>query len=151
MRHGVRCKFSNALLVCHFTFCRLTGALNKSGNFLSAYATDIAISPDGKKFWGINSSVPVDATPAVAASGVIYFITSWEALTGIQQNGLPQWQVGTRGNNTASSAIGDDETIYVRDNLFLCAINSTNGLAPLAKSSWPMFRANPQHTGRMQN
>jgi hypothetical protein len=40
--------------------------------------------------------------------------------------------------------------IYLPDARNLIAMAVTNG-APLAKSSWPMFRANPQHTGRVQN
>jgi hypothetical protein len=39
----------------------------------------------------------------------------------------------------------------VCDGQYLRAINSTNGLAPPAKSSWPMFRANARHTGRVQS
>jgi hypothetical protein len=48
----------------------------------------------------------------------------------------------------ASPAIGDNGTIYVTGGSFLNALTATNA-PPLAKSSWPMFRANPRHTGRV--
>ena len=54
-------------------------------------------------------------------------------------------------NVAASPVIDGGGTIYACDGKFLYAINSTNGLAPPAKSSWPMFRANARHTGRVQS
>jgi hypothetical protein len=50
--------------------------------------------------------------------------------------------------------VADNGSIYISAtyNLygFSHAMNSTNQLVPPAKSSWPMFRANAQHTGRVQ-
>jgi hypothetical protein len=46
--------------------------------------------------------------------------------------------------------IGDDGVIYVGDGRNLYSFAATNS-ASLAKSSWPMFRANARHTGRVQN
>ena len=50
---------------------------------------------------------------------------------------------------TSSPAIAPDGTLYIAEGQTLHAINSTNRLAPLMNSSWPMFRANPRHTGRV--
>jgi len=36
------------------------------------------------------------------------------------------------------------------DGGILYAVIPPGSPAPLAKSSWPMFRANPRHTGRVQ-
>jgi hypothetical protein len=44
--------------------------------------------------------------------------------------------------------IGPDGAAYVGDGRFLYAMATTNG-APTAKISWPMFRANPRRTGRV--
>jgi len=49
----------------------------------------------------------------------------------------------------ASPNIGSNGTLFVAEGQTLHAINSTNRLAPLMNSSWPMFRANPRHTGRV--
>ena len=68
-----------------------------------------------------------------------------------EQNGAELWHVDTEANLGASPVIGEDGTVYISDGRFLSAINSTNGLPPPAKSSWPVFRANSRHTGRVQN
>ena len=52
-------------------------------------------------------------------------------------------------NVSSSPVIGKDGMIYFASGRYLVALAPTNGV-PLAKSSWPMFRANPQHTGRVQ-
>jgi len=93
----------------------------------------------------------IDASPAVAANGEIYFAAPWLSLSALQPNGSILWHVDTIQNTIASPAIGSDGTLFVCDGAFLHAINSTNGLAPPAKSSWPMFRANARHTGRVQS
>ena len=71
------------------------------------------------------------------------------------EDGRQLWLLTTdtnsdHGDIIASPAIGKDGTIYIAEEDWLYAINSTNRLAPLAKSSWPMFRANPRHTGRVE-
>jgi len=72
----------------------------------------------------------------------------------ITPDGQTMWRCNTDTNSehnniVASPAIGKDGTIYIANVAYLCAINSTNRLAPLAAGSWPMFRANPRHTGRV--
>jgi outer membrane protein assembly factor BamB len=93
----------------------------------------------------------VDATPAVAANGEVYFSAPWRSLFAFQNDRTDLWHFSADGNLVASPVIGDNGTIYICDGMFLHAINSTNGLAPPAKSSWPMFRANARHTGRVQS
>ena len=65
------------------------------------------------------------------------------------------WQINTDTNPDYTSIIGSpvigtNGMIYIAANGWLKAINSTNRLAPLAKSPWPMFRADPRHTGRVE-
>jgi outer membrane protein assembly factor BamB len=125
--------------------------LDDNGNlYLSVNPWNVSIGPDGKIRWRWGTAVPVDASPAVAANGEIYFPAPWRRLFALQRNGTELWHVDTTGNLVASPVIGADGTVYVSDGRFLCAINSTNGLAPPAKSSWPMFHADVRHTGRVQ-
>jgi outer membrane protein assembly factor BamB len=86
----------------------------------------------------------------VAANGLAYFAAPWRRLVALNSEGPQVWEADTDGNITASPAVGGDGTVYFRDFRYLYAVNTTNGLPPLAKSSWPMWRANPQHTGRAQ-
>jgi outer membrane protein assembly factor BamB len=129
--------------------------LDESGNiYLSVNQHNVSVDKDGKKRWDWTFPCLIDSTPAVAANDSVYFSAPWRDLEAIGQGGKQQWRLNTddntsAGNIVAAPAIGNDGTIYVANSEFLCAINSSNHLAPLAKSSWPMFRANPRHTGRV--
>jgi outer membrane protein assembly factor BamB len=127
--------------------------LDEKGNlYLTANKIGISVGSDGKRQSEYNYAVVlIDATPAVAASGEVYFASPWRKLCAFQPNGVERWHIDTTANIVASPAIGSDGTVFVCDGPFLYAINSTNGLAPPARSSWPMFRADARHTGRVQN
>jgi outer membrane protein assembly factor BamB len=131
--------------------------LDESGNiYLSVNQHNVSVGKDGKKRWDWTFPCLIDSTPAVAANGSVYFSAPWRDLEADGQDGKQQWRLNTddytsAGNIVAAPAIGDGGTIYVANSEFLCAINSSSPLAPSAKSSWPMFRANPRHTGRVQS
>jgi outer membrane protein assembly factor BamB len=127
--------------------------LDEKGNlYLLANTIGISVGSDGKMQWKYNfSPFLIDTAPAVAANGEVYFATPWRRLCAFQSNGTELWSVDMVANPVASPMIGGGGTVYVSDGQFLRAINSTNGLAPPAKSSWPMFRANARHTGRVQS
>ena len=127
--------------------------LDESGNlYLPADGSDLSIGSDGKKRWGWGkkNEISPDVTPAAAANGLIYFSLPWWTMVAINRDGVEQWRGTVVINFAGSPVVGDDGTIYACDGSRLYAINSTNGLAPPAKSSWPMFRANPRHTGRVR-
>jgi outer membrane protein assembly factor BamB len=129
---------------------RSSPVIDRDGNiYLAASQRNLSVGSNGKMRWNWTDPLMIEETPAVAANGLIYFSAPWEQLFAFQENGAVKWQVGFAGPIVASPAIGADGTIYVSDHMTLYAVNSTNSLAPLAKSSWPMFRANPRHTGRV--
>ena len=125
--------------------------LDENGNvYLAANKVGISVSTEGKKRFQFDySPVLLDATPAIAANGDIYCSAPWRKLSAYRADGREQWHVDTTGNLIGSPTIGDNGTIYVCDGLYLCAVNSAAGLPLAVKSSWPMFRANPRHTGRV--
>jgi outer membrane protein assembly factor BamB len=127
--------------------------LDENGNiYLVANKIGISISSEGRKRMDFNySAVLVDATPAIAANGDIYCSEPWRKLSAFQPDGNEIWHVDTAANFVASPVIGEGGTIYISDGQFLRAINSPAGLPGLAKSPWPMFRANPRHTGRVSD
>jgi len=111
----------------------------------------LSVDRNGKKRWDCCSPVTINATPAVAGGGAVYFSAPWRSLFAFQNDHTDLWHFSTDANITTSLVIDGSGTIYVCDGKFLYAINSANGLAPPAKSSWPMFRANARHTGRVQS
>jgi outer membrane protein assembly factor BamB len=105
--------------------------------------------------WDLTFPGFIYASPAAAANDGIYFSAPWRSLQAVTQDGREVWRLTTDENHThdnitASPVIAGDGTVYIAHEDWLEAINSTNGLAPAAKSSWPMFRANPRHTGRVE-
>ena len=125
--------------------------LDENGNiYLAANKIGVSISSEGKKRMEFDyAPVLVDATPALAANGDIYCSAPWRRLVAYQPDGRERWDVGTKDNLVASLTIGNEGTVYISDGQFLRAVNSPAGLPLAAKSSWPMFRANPRHTGRV--
>ena len=129
--------------------------LDEQGNiYLSVNQDNVSISQAGKMRWDLTFPVFIYASPAAAAKGQIYFSAPWRCLQAVTQNGREVWRLMTdpniqHDNIIASPVITADGTIYIAHEDWLEAINSTNRLAPPAKSSWPMFRANPRRTGRV--
>ena len=122
----------------------------QGGIYLGAGQPNICVNENGKKVWDFFSADIVDASPAVAANRTVYCSSPWRELYAFQADGTPHWHVLEDSRIWSSPVIGGDGTIYATSGFDLCAITFTNPMPALAKSSWPMFRANPQHTGRVQ-
>lgn len=95
------------------------------------------------------------STPAIDASGNIYFVSDDGFFYGIKPDGrlLYKWQIAEDSKEiemmfSSSPIIADDGTIYVGS--WQGTLYAFNGFAPPLKSSWPMFRANQQNTGRLK-
>jgi outer membrane protein assembly factor BamB len=124
--------------------------LDKNGEiYLAANQFDIGVSRDGKELWEYGAADLIDASPAVAANGTIYFSQPWRSFIALTPDGKLQWEFLEDARINSSPVIGGDGTVYFNFGRDLIALVSTNA-APLAKNSWPMWRANPQHTGRVQ-
>jgi outer membrane protein assembly factor BamB len=133
-------------------FTRSSPVLDKDGDiFVMVKECLFSFTSAGTKKWAWCSALDNDDSVAIAADGLIYFPRPWRTLTAMKPDGGEQWEMSLPVNVSSSPVIGKDGVIYMAAGRFLYAINSPNGLAPLAKSSWPMWRADPQHTGRVQN
>jgi outer membrane protein assembly factor BamB len=121
--------------------------------FLGINQAHCAISADGKLKWqrdmGRNGYVPWDwvrTTPAALGNGNVVVTGSDLLMLVFKPDGDWIWNRSMETGSYSSPAIGLDGSIYAASlggKLF--AMKNT---LPLAKSSWPMFRADPQHTGR---
>jgi hypothetical protein len=84
-----------------------------------------------------------------AEAAQIYFTFRDRQFAGVTPGGTIAWSEWLSGEIEASPTVGKDGTIYVACSSHLNAIVPTNA-APPSKSPWPMFRGNPQHTGRVE-
>jgi outer membrane protein assembly factor BamB len=128
--------------------------IDANGNVYLVVFTDFSgyldsFSRDGKKNWGwTTANVWNDTTPVVLANSEIYFAWPWGTLQGIYSNGQYGESIRISGNVTSSPVVTDNGTFYFTCGRELVALAPTN-MASLARSPWPMFRANLQHTGRV--
>jgi outer membrane protein assembly factor BamB len=106
------------------------------------------VTKDGQGHTISGLSCPVDAS-AVAVTGEIYCSRPWRTVQAFHTNGDLLWSAATEANVTASPVVGPDGVVYVMGDRFLYAVRPVGQALPLANSSWPMFRANPRHTGRV--
>ena len=122
----------------------------QGGICLGASLYNIHVNEDGKLIWEYGAADIIDASPVVTTNRIAYCSTPWREFFAIQADGTLQWHMLEDSRIWSSPVIGGDGTIYATSGFDLCAITFTNPMPSLAKSSWPMFRANPQHTGRVQ-
>jgi len=120
--------------------------------YLAVNSAKSCVSAAGEKIWDYGSPLLIDDSPAAAANGLIYFATAWGDLSAFNAQCDVVWSafIGTGIDPNSSTVIGDSGLIYVGDGRTLYCYAATNSAKP-AKSSWPMFRANARHTGRIQN
>jgi outer membrane protein assembly factor BamB len=129
-----------------------TPVLDEEGNlYLASNDEQIAVSPAGKLIWHHPTQIPLDRTWAVAANGMVYVSQPTAGLCAMDRKNPwpPAWYLYLDYNLATAPNINPQGVIYVNDSTTLFAFQPTNA-APLVKSSWPMWRANPQHTGRVQ-
>lgn len=128
--------------------CDSSPVLTEDGTAVigAAYRT-VAISPSGEQAWDWGSPCWIDETPAVG-QGVICFSWPWRKLLALRPDHTQFW-IGQVGENlTSSPVISQHGEIYFCCGRKVMALQPPVPLLP-AKSSWPMFRANPRHTGRV--
>ncbi|MEJ0090199.1 MAG: PQQ-binding-like beta-propeller repeat protein [Limisphaerales bacterium] len=118
--------------------------------YLGVNYAKYSIDQDGKKILDYGSPNLINISPVAAADGLVYFTASWGDLSAFDSQGHLAWSapIGTGVIPDTSPVIDAGGVIYFGDGRNLYSFVATNG-APLAKSSWPMFRANPRHTGRV--
>jgi outer membrane protein assembly factor BamB len=135
--------------------CRIGGGsdgspvLTDDGNVaIAAGQKNIFISPAGTILWSSESPCWIDETPAVAL-GTVCFSAPWRRLGAIQPTSTRiLWEGPALQNLSSSPVITSQGRIYFCCGPYVQALQPPVALLP-AKSTWPMFRANPRHTGRV--
>jgi len=113
----------------------------------AAYHT-MFVSPEGKVLLDLGSPCWIDATPA-AARGMVLSSAPWRSLSARSADGTNLlWEAHADDNLSSSPVFNQNGDIYICCERHLEAIQAPVPLLS-AKSSWPMFRANVRHTGRV--
>jgi len=87
------------------------------------------------------------ATWAALANGNVLVVTGGGLMVELESGVDWVWNFGLFGPSFSSPLVGPDGTVYQTGlHTFLYAVSRS---VPPANSSWPMFRANPQRTGRV--
>jgi len=112
------------------------------------------VTPAGLGHTVSGLSCEVEAA-AVAVTGRVYWSRPWRALQGYDAVHTDQgdagvlWSAALEANQTSSPVVAADGVVYFMSDRYLYAVQPVGPGLPPAKSSWPMFRANVRHTGRV--
>jgi len=122
--------------------------LDEVGNvYVTAAYQMQAISAAGSKLWSVGLPCWLDAAPAVA-QGTVCFSAPWRRLLAWNSGGADLWEEQTTRNLSSSPVINEQGLIYFSCETYVQALQPPVALRP-GNSSWPMFRANARHTGRV--
>ena len=125
--------------------------LDADGNLYFGVNTEIySSSPDGKVRWHFNNTHPVSTSPAAVANGQIFIATPWSGSGMATTDAKFLWQFSVGYDFFTSANVSPQGVIYSACQQRLLAFLPLTNSAPPADSSWPLWRANPQHTGRVQ-
>jgi outer membrane protein assembly factor BamB len=121
--------------------------------YVSVNQTHCAISPEGKfkwqrVLWHLQPGYYGEAAAAVLANGNVVFTgTDGLVMTVPGEDAEKEWlwNYWLVGPSYSSPLVADNGTIYVMSTA--TEFSALKREVPLAKSPWPMFRGNPQHTG----
>lgn len=128
--------------------------IGPNGNiYLGVNSNYCAFSGQGKQLWQFTiwQYYPhhfVRGTGAIGADGLSYFGADDHRFWAIGPDGIWRWLTWLAGPSVSAPVFSPDGTVYVQNvtyNFF-----AIKGASPPAKTSWPMFRADAQHTGRVQ-
>ena len=105
-----------------------------------------AMNPNGTLKWSALCGNAVESSPAIAADGIIYVGCGDGKIYAFDGSGSNLWTFPTGNYVSCSPAIGTNGNVYVgsADNKFY----ALSGDSSLARTQWPMFRHDLQHTAR---
>lgn len=99
---------------------------------------------------GTNWSWPSRNFSPALVKGTVYISRSWTSLEALaaEPDRHSQWSVNLTDYISSAPVVAPDGSVYVSGQQHLFAIRPP-APAPAASGSWPMFRANSRHTGRV--
>lgn len=128
-----------------------TAVLDERGNlYVSADKDHVIITPEGKIAFQHPTDVPMDGSPAITANGQAIFSIPWLAVGTFHrdQPWPPRWTYKMDSNMCGSPNVNPAGVIYACSGWYLFALQPPSPAPPI-KSAWPLWRGNPQQTGRL--
>lgn len=127
--------------------------LDAQGNlYLCSNSNYLAISSSGQEVWRWriwdNPQWPADGSGLALANGHVVFSSSDGRVLAIAPTPDWVWQHWLYGTSVSSPLVGPTGIIYATG--LSCGLDALDRNVPAANSPWPMFRANPQRTGRVK-
>ena len=125
--------------------------LDANGNLYFAVNTEqFSLSPDGKVRWHYDNANPISTSPAALADDQILVVTRWSRSGMLSTAANTLWDLPSGYGFCGSPDVSPAGVIYVTDEHRIFAFQPlTNAAAPV-RSSWPLWRADAQRTGRVQ-
>ena len=125
--------------------------LDEQGNlYFAANTEQYSISPDGKVRWHYGNANPIFNSPAALADAQILVASRWSRSGLLSTTASTLWNLPSGYGFSSSPDVSPAGIIYVTDEHRIFAFQPLKNAAPPAKSSWPLWRADAQHTGRVQ-
>ena len=135
--------------------------LDEQGNLsLAVNQEQYSLDPSGKVRWHFNSQPPaIPVSGAALANGSVILSTPWARGMAVTPDMKMLWDFYTGAYSISGSPnVGPRGDIYVTDGRKLFVIHPLKNVAGQmrlestgpASSSWPLWRGNPQHTGRVE-
>ena len=127
--------------------------LDADGNIYVMAGNDhVSLGRDGSIRWRHPTQVPLDMAGGVTANGQVIVSMPWHAVSSMGATNCwpPLWDFRMGQNLSTAPNICRDGTILACDGAYLYALSLAHA-SPPAKSSWPLWRADAQHTGRVQS
>jgi len=124
--------------------------LDSDGNlYFTAFKKHLSATSDGKLRWEHQAEIQMELAELVTTGEWIYCFTPWLHLGYSDRAGKFDMGIQLKSNVSAAPNISPTGLIYACDGGYLYALKPASN-AVLENSAWPMWRANPQHTGRVQ-
>ena len=110
----------------------------------------MVINTNGQWHWHSGAATTVNISD-LAVGDHFYFAAHWRSLQSITAQDDHLWRLDLAANVSCQLTLGPDGTIYATAEKELHAVHPPGRALPPAQSSWPMFHANAQHTGRVSS
>jgi outer membrane protein assembly factor BamB len=124
--------------------------LDESGNlYLAVNRERYSVAPDHAVRWHFSGNNLIDSSSATLSGGRLFTSGPWTQSGLLTSDSNFIWNFSVGYGFFSSANVSPQGVIYIADQHYLYAFGQQTNAAPPVKSSWALWRANPQHTGRV--